>query len=54
VVTQTHLPEQIKDRAFYRPKESGYEKTISERLRYWEALRKQRDAGGADPNGETS
>jgi putative ATPase len=54
VVTQTHLPEQLKDHEFYRPKESGYEKTISERLRYWEALRKQRDAGGADPNGETS
>jgi len=39
VVTQTHLPEPIKNRQFYRPKPSGYEKTITERLAYWAALR---------------
>lgn len=39
VVTQAHLPEPIKNRQFYRPKPSGYEKTITERLAYWAALR---------------
>jgi putative ATPase len=39
VVSQAHLPEQLKGREFYRPKASGYEKTISERLAYWAALR---------------
>jgi putative ATPase len=42
VVTQAHLPDQLAGRAFYRPKESGYEKTIRERLAYWAA---QREAG---------
>lgn len=35
VVTQSHLPDTLRGRAFYRPKESGYEKTIAERLKYW-------------------
>lgn len=39
VVSQPHLPEPLKGREFYRPKTSGYEKTISERLAYWAALR---------------
>ncbi|MHB8708162.1 MAG: replication-associated recombination protein A, partial [Desulfuromonadales bacterium] len=47
VVTQTHLPEQLTGREFYRPKESGYEKTIGERLRYWATKRKE-DAGIED------
>jgi putative ATPase len=32
VVTQSHLPEQINGTTYYRPAESGYEKTIKERL----------------------
>ena len=35
VVTQAHLPDALRGRAFYRPRESGYEKTILERLKYW-------------------
>jgi putative ATPase len=31
VVTQSHLPERIADTVYYRPKDSGYEKTIKER-----------------------
>jgi len=46
VVTQTHLPEQLKGREFYRPKESGYEKTIAERLAYWAAQRKEKSGAG--------
>jgi len=42
VVTQTHLPDQLAGREFYRPKESGYEKTIRERLAWWAEQRKEK------------
>ncbi|MEJ2470734.1 MAG: replication-associated recombination protein A [Desulfuromonadales bacterium] len=34
VVTQKHLPETIAEARFYRPANSGYEKTIGERLKW--------------------
>ncbi len=37
VVTQSHLPEQIDGVTYYRPKESGYEKTIKERQEWLKA-----------------
>jgi len=40
IVTQAHLPEEIAGAAYYRPKDSGYEKTIKERLE-WLANRKR-------------
>ncbi|KIH76828.1 Recombination protein MgsA [Geoalkalibacter ferrihydriticus] len=43
VVAQTHLPEELRGRNFYRPTDQGYEKTIGERLRYWENLRSPSD-----------
>jgi len=46
VVTQTHLPEQLAGHAFYRPKESGYEKTIAERLAWWAARRRELTGDG--------
>ncbi|MCM2265813.1 MAG: replication-associated recombination protein A [Desulfuromonadales bacterium] len=46
VVTQTHLPEQLAGREFYRPKESGYEKTIRERLAFWAAKRQEKPGAG--------
>jgi len=42
VVTQTHLPKQLRGRKFYQPKESGYEKSIIERLTFWAAQRAAR------------
>lgn len=41
VVTQQHLPEALGDRKFYRPKDSGYEKMIRERLEWWAEHRKK-------------
>jgi len=41
------LPEQLRGREFYRPKESGYEKSIIERLTFWAA---QRAARQGDPD----
>ena len=42
VVTQDYLPEQLAGRRFYEPKESGYEKSIKERLAW---IRSERDKG---------
>ncbi len=42
VVTQAHLPEQLVGHQFYRPKESGYEQTIRERLVCWAERRRAR------------
>ena len=43
VVTQGHLPKEIAEKNFYRPKESGYEKTIRERLNWWAELKRKRE-----------
>ena len=39
VVTQEHLPEALSGTKYYRPKDSGYEKTIRERLDWWAKIR---------------
>ena len=43
VITQSHLPEQIDGTIFYRPKESGYEKTIKERQAWLKAQKPRED-----------
>lgn len=43
IVPQAHLPDELVHKRFYRPTEHGYEKTIGERLRYWESLRRSQD-----------
>ncbi len=42
VVTQTHLPEALDGTRFYRPKDSGYEKMICERLDWWAEKKKNK------------
>jgi len=54
ITAQQHLPEQLAGRRFYRPTERGYEKLISERLRYWEGLKKGNEDKGEKPDGEGS
>lgn len=34
-VPQEYLPEEIRGQIFYQPKETGFEKTIKERIHYW-------------------
>jgi len=31
-VEETYLPDNLKDKVYYRPSDNGYEKTIKERL----------------------
>jgi putative ATPase len=40
VVDQEHLPEKLKDRRYYVPSDSGFEKTIKERIESWEKIKK--------------
>ncbi len=42
VVDQQHLPEALAGKKYYSPAESGYEKTIKERLKGWEEKKKRK------------
>jgi putative ATPase len=39
-VQQEYLPDEIKGQIFYQPKDTGFEKTIKERLNYWHNKKK--------------
>jgi putative ATPase len=39
-VPQEYLPDEIKGQIFYQPKDTGFEKTIKERLNYWRNKKK--------------
>jgi len=40
VVGQEHLPDELKGKKYYDPADSGYEKTIRERMQRWEQAKK--------------
>ena len=42
IVDQEHLPEELKGRKYYSPSDSGYEKTIRERVKVWEEKKRGR------------
>lgn len=42
-VPQEYLPEEIKGMIFYQPKDTGFEKTIKERLNYWKKKKKEHE-----------
>lgn len=54
-VPQEYLPEGLNSQKYYLPTERGYEKTIKERMVYWEKLRhaKKSDAKKEEPEGHT-
>jgi len=39
-IPQEYLPDEIKGQIFYQPKDTGFEKTIKERLKYWHNKKK--------------
>ncbi|MBI2360023.1 MAG: replication-associated recombination protein A [Deltaproteobacteria bacterium] len=41
IVDQEHLPPELKGRRYYSPSDSGYEKTIKERIKGWEEKKKR-------------
>ncbi len=42
IVDQVHLPEELKGRKYYSPSDSGYEKTIKERIEGWDEIKKEK------------
>ncbi|KUG22445.1 atpase, aaa family [hydrocarbon metagenome] len=42
-VEQEYLPDEIRGQIFYQPKDTGFEKTIKERLNYWRQKKKDAD-----------
>ncbi len=42
VVSQSHLPENLEGRVYYRPSDRGYEQRIRELMDWWEALRRRK------------
>jgi len=40
-IGQEYLPEPLRGAKWYDPTQRGYEKTISERLEWWEGLKKK-------------
>jgi putative ATPase len=43
VVDQDHLPQELRGRQYYTPSDSGYEKQIKERLKFWDERKKRKD-----------
>jgi len=41
IETQEHLPDNLKGRVYYNPREIGFEREIRKRLEYWEKRRKE-------------
>ena len=45
-IAQEYLPEALQGTKYYRPTEHGYEKMISERMHYWQRIKKQEGKEG--------
>jgi putative ATPase len=45
VVEQDHLPADLKGKKYYVPSDSGFEKTIQDRITTWDRIRKGKNAG---------
>jgi len=44
IVDQQHLPEELSGRKYYTPSDAGYEKQITERLKFWDEAKKKSKA----------
>jgi putative ATPase len=50
-VPQEYLPEALRGQRWYEPTEFGYEKTVKERMEWWERMKKEAaDARGSPPS----
>ncbi len=50
VVSQSHLPENLEGRIYYRPSDRGYEQRIRELMDRWEALRQRKSQTARAPD----
>jgi len=51
-VPQDYLPEALRGAKWYEPTEVGYEKTVKERMEWWEKLKKSVGSGGVGRSDE--
>ncbi len=42
---QEYLPERLRGQMWYRPTEFAYEKTVAERIEFWERLKQRMRSG---------
>ena len=49
-VAQSHLPENLEGRAYYRPSDRGYEQRIRELMDWWESLRRRKSQLESTPD----
>ena len=47
-VPQEYLPEALRGARWYEPSEHGYEKTVQERMEWWQRLRREAAGGRSD------
>lgn len=50
---QEYLPDALRGARWYEPVDRGYEKTIQERIQWWDSLKARAGAGGAPTSGDT-
>ena len=52
-VLQEYLPEALRGASWYQPTDSGFEKTVGERMAFWKQLKERllRDAGSGKREG---
>ena len=50
VVAQSHLPENLEGRVYYRPSDRGYEQRIRELMDWWDALRRRKSRMESAPD----
>ncbi|MDE2888369.1 MAG: replication-associated recombination protein A [Gemmatimonadota bacterium] len=50
VVSQSHLPENLEGRIYYRPSDRGYEQRIRELMDWWDALRRRKSRAKSAPD----
>jgi putative ATPase len=48
-IEQSHLPDELKGRRYYRPTDRGYEARLTQRMEEWARIR--REQGQPDPPG---
>ncbi len=46
---QEHLPDQLRGKTYYHPSGFGFEKTVAERMRWWEERKKELQASENEP-----
>jgi putative ATPase len=50
---QDYLPESLRGARWYEPTDAGYEKTVKERIEWWQKLKREAKGEGGTRNAES-